>query len=140
METLKLNWDGSIPQNFTGIVERFDGTKIWYKEGKCHREDGPALLHPNRVYHWFKEGNHHRIDGPAIEYANGSTEWWIDDFCYYVDNGNDDFNISKFVFMGKEIGMYNLTWLKFFTEEGIEEFPLIPGMKKVKNLVNLYNL
>ena len=33
---------------------RPNGTKAWYLNGKCHREDGPA-----------------------IEWANGDKEWWL---------------------------------------------------------------
>jgi len=35
-------------------IERADGTKEWYLNGKLHR-----------------------IDGPAIERANGDKEWWL---------------------------------------------------------------
>jgi len=31
-----------IPENFTGIVE-YGGYRYWFRYGRCHREDGPAV-------------------------------------------------------------------------------------------------
>lgn len=33
----------SIPNNFTGIIEYYNGDKEWHINGKCHRLDGPAV-------------------------------------------------------------------------------------------------
>ena len=52
------------------------GNKYWYKDGKHHREDGPAIEFANGDKAWYKEGLHHREDGPAIDSINGS-KWWI---------------------------------------------------------------
>lgn len=36
--------DVRLPENYTGTVEDYQGnTKIWYSNGKIHREDGPAV-------------------------------------------------------------------------------------------------
>ena len=53
-----------------------NGNKYWYKEGRYHREDGPAIEFPNGGKYWYKEGKLHREDGPAIEYFNGDKEWY----------------------------------------------------------------
>ena len=37
----------------------------WYKKGKCHREDGPAIEYASGRKYWYKEGIRHREDGPA---------------------------------------------------------------------------
>ena len=37
-----------------------NGDKIWYKEGKCHRVDGPACEFANGTKYWYKEGQFHR--------------------------------------------------------------------------------
>ena len=37
--------------------------------------------------------------------------------------------INSSFYLGKERGRYNLEWLKFLTEEGVKEFPIIPGME-----------
>ncbi len=34
-----------------------DGTQEWYKNGKRHREDGPAYIGENGTQHWWLNGN-----------------------------------------------------------------------------------
>jgi hypothetical protein len=121
----------SIPEIFTGIVEWWDGAKKWYKEGKLHRLDGPAVEYSNGRKYWYKEGKRHREDGPAIEYSNGTREWWIYDIEYTLYYFNLLYKNS--IYLGKERGRYNLEWLKFLTENEIQEFPIIPGMKEYKD-------
>lgn len=95
-----------IPENYTGIV--------YYTN--------------TRSRYWYKEGRAHRIDGPAVEYKNRERYWWVDGVYYFgiilcsiIDSS---------IFLGIEKGKYDLYWLKFLTEnEGIQEFPIIPGME-----------
>jgi hypothetical protein len=171
-----------IPVNFTGIVEFPDGTKKWYKEGKYHREDGPAVEFLDGSKEWYREGKHHRLDGPAIEHKDG-TKYWYKEGKYHREDGpaiefrdgtkfwhkegkfhrldgpaiecseerkewyieNDIYSpkklselINSCFYLGKEKGQYNLEWLKFLTEEGIKEFPIIPGMKEYKDFENVF--
>ena len=65
-----------IPENFTGIVE-YGGDKYWYRNGKCHREDGPAVEYANGTKFWYRNSELHREDGPAIECANGDKFWYL---------------------------------------------------------------
>lgn len=82
MKTIKVNNWKDIPKNFTGIVEFSDGDKFWYKEGKLHRDDGPAVEWTNGDEEWYKEGKLHREDGPAGEYQSGVKEWWLEgEYC-----------------------------------------------------------
>ncbi len=104
-ETLKLKIDELPPENFTGIVEYPLGTKIWYREGKRHR-----------------------IDGPAFEKYNGANEFWINSAQYHILTLERYY--KKYIFLGKEKGRYDLYWLKFLTETKIEEFPYIKGMEE----------
>ena len=53
------------------------GTKEWYKNGKHHREGGPAVEFSCGDKWWCKDGEFHREDGPAIEKANGGKEYWL---------------------------------------------------------------
>jgi len=53
-----------------------DGSRMWFLNGKRHREDGPAVEHPDGYKEWRFNGKVHREDGPAIEYDNGKKEWW----------------------------------------------------------------
>lgn len=54
-----------------------DGTVSWYDGDMLHRDDGPAVIHPNGDKHWWYEDLPHRVDGPADEYANGDQMWFI---------------------------------------------------------------
>ncbi len=104
METIKLKGNECIPRNYTGIAEYESGIKYWYKDG-----------------------NFHRIDGPACEYRNRDKYWYIDDFMYHPFTLNQ--LIENTLFLKIEKGKYDLDWLKFLTERGIQEFPIIPGMR-----------
>jgi len=56
MKTIKLeNWD-DIPQGYTGIIEWQYGSKGWYKNGKLHREDGPAWTRVSGFNEWWLDG------------------------------------------------------------------------------------
>jgi len=119
--------EGKFHREDGPAVECRNGDKFWYKEGKLHRENGPAREFTNGDKEWYKKGNHHREDGPAVEYTTGEKEWWIENREYNI--GYLNFLYKEKIFLGKERGQYNLEWLKFLTEEGIKEFPIMPGMK-----------
>ena len=53
------------------------GSKSWYLNGKCHREDGPALEGVNGYTAWFLNGELHREDGPAVEWGDGTKDWYL---------------------------------------------------------------
>jgi hypothetical protein len=55
------------------------GNKIWCKDGKLHREEGPAVEEKNGRKVWLINDKLHREDGPAIEYADGVLCWYLDD-------------------------------------------------------------
>ena len=59
-----------------------NGTQKWYRNGKCHREDGPAVIYPNGTQLWFLNGARHREDGPAVIYSNGNQYWYLNDKIY----------------------------------------------------------
>ena len=58
-----------------------NGDKHWHLNGKCHREDGPAIEWADGSKHWHLNGELHREDGPAVEWADGSKYWYL--------NGNE---------------------------------------------------
>jgi hypothetical protein len=58
-------------------IEHSDGTKFWYLNGKRHREDGPAVEGSDGVKHWYLNWERHREDGPAIEYPDGTKYWYL---------------------------------------------------------------
>lgn len=53
---------------------------IYYKNGKIHREDGPAIEWSDGSQYWYFEGNLHRKNKPAVIQMAGLCEWW--------ENGN----------------------------------------------------
>ena len=59
-----------------------NGTKTWYKNGKLHREDGPAIICHDGQKEWYKAGKRHREDGPAVEFFSGGKQWWVNDKRY----------------------------------------------------------
>jgi hypothetical protein len=56
-----------------------DGAQFWYKEGELHREDGPAVDLPEGYKEWCIEGKTHRVDGPAIMDHDGTKKWFLND-------------------------------------------------------------
>jgi len=136
MKTIKINYGESIPTNFTGIAEYPDGNKYWYKEGKLHSEDGPAIIYPDGRKYWYKEGELHRLDGPAVEYPNGYKEWWIENREYAIYYLN--LLYKEKIYIEKQKGQYGLEWLRFLTENGIEEFPVISGMKEYEDFKKVF--
>jgi hypothetical protein len=77
--------DGSIEwRNKEGKYHREDGparewpaqgAKAWYRNGKLHRDDGPAMEGPLGKS-WHRNGKRHREEGPAVEHADGRKEWY----------------------------------------------------------------
>jgi len=59
-------------------IVTFDGTKLWYKYGKRHRDnDLPAIIYDNGLQFWFKNGKLHRDnDSPSLIHPNGTQEWY----------------------------------------------------------------
>jgi hypothetical protein len=160
MNIIKIDFNNSIPKKFTGIAEYPnktkiwfkegkihredgpasecpDGTRFWYKEGKLHREDGPAREYPDGRKIWHKKGKQHRKDGPAVEYPDGRKKWWIEGNHYSSEILSELINSS--IYLGKEKGLHDLEWLRFLTEEGIEEFPIILGMEEYKDFKKIFN-
>ena len=63
--------------DFTGCLIDKDNDVFWYKNGKRHRTDGPAIECANGDKWWYKNGEYHRENGPAIECATGSKRWYL---------------------------------------------------------------
>jgi hypothetical protein len=82
MNTLKVNHWLDAPKNYTGIVESINGSKLWYFNGKRHREDGPAAEYSDGGKAWHLNDKLHRVDGPAIEGINGYKAWYLNDINY----------------------------------------------------------
>ena len=55
-----------------------NGNQYWFKDGKRHREDGPAIIYANGDQYWYRNGKRHREDGPAGIDADGDQYWYRD--------------------------------------------------------------
>ena len=56
------------------------GNKFYYKDRAMtirHREDRPAIERRNGYKAWWIDGKRHREDGPAIEYSWGGRSWYL---------------------------------------------------------------
>jgi len=58
--------------------ERGDYYQAWYMQGVLHREDGPAIENTrDHCFAWYRHGVLHRTDGPAVTFC-GDEQWWVD--------------------------------------------------------------
>ncbi len=70
--------DGKLHREHGPAVEWADGDIEWYNNNQLHREDGPAIERGSGCKLWYKNGQRHRLDGPAVEYPDGRKFWLID--------------------------------------------------------------
>jgi len=128
LKTITLNNSEGVPKNYTGIIKWETARISFYKNGKLHREGGPAIIYTTALRYWYKEGKIHRLDGPAIKYSNKEYDWWIEGENFNTRHFR--FLCEKAIFLRKERGKYGFEWFNFLTEERIIEFPIMPGMGK----------
>jgi hypothetical protein len=122
MKTIKVKGSNEIPKNFTGIVIQQKKGKFWFKEGKYHREDGPAIELINGEKYWYKNGLYHREDGPAVEWR-GEYKFWYLEGIYF-----NEINLNNHVILNHFQGEYGLMWYKLLDKDRIFEYPDIPGL------------
>jgi len=80
MKPIKVeSWKEYIDKHpeVTGCLIDNEGHRAYFKNGKCHREDGPASIYANGDKYWYLNGKCHRTDGPAVEFADGIKRWWL---------------------------------------------------------------
>lgn len=66
---------GKLHRDDGPAVERKNGDSVWYKNGKIHRDGKPAVENADGTEKWYCEGQLHRDGGPSITYSNGNKEW-----------------------------------------------------------------
>jgi hypothetical protein len=69
----------------------------WYKNGKLHRDGGPAVCQDGGKF-WYKNGKRHREDGPAIEWASGNKEWYVNGMLHRTDGPATEYNTGHIGF------------------------------------------
>ena len=99
MKEIKVKNESEIPKNFTGIIEFPNVYKMYLKEGKEHRENGPA-----------------------VEWWDGHKEWYLESRRYFQLNLND------YAILDFYQGPHNLMWYKLLGKNKIFEYPDIPGL------------
>jgi len=72
-------------QRITGILTWSTGTRRWYRDGKYHRDDGPAVENANGDLEWIIDGVRHREGGPAMTTTSGQESWWANGKLHRVD-------------------------------------------------------
>ncbi len=108
MNTTKIETRFDIPSNYTGITELPSGTKVWYKNGLLHREDGPSFI-----------------------YYNGDKEWWLAGKYIWDSAWNKLYLRTKIVCSKEQYREYPaLRILTYIDEDGIKEQIIIPGMEE----------
>ena len=127
MKTIRLHHHKNAPIDFIGIVEWFNEENItiekrFLKEGKIHREDGPACEHISGRKEWWIEGKLHREDGPALEYSNWDGRFYLEGKRY------KQINLKDYVVLDCYNGKYDLMWYKLLGEDKIIDYPDIPGL------------
>ena len=55
------------------VVSHVDGTQLWYREGKLHREDGPAVVFLDGRQEWWREDTKIKETYAATKSANFNT-------------------------------------------------------------------
>ena len=103
----KLIWakyyyiDGKCHREDGPAVEISNGNKYYCINDLFHREDGPAIEMSNKALYYI-EGKLHRKDGPAIEYFNGDEFYYIEGKLHREDGPAVDYYRGR-----KEYYKYN---------------------------------
>ena len=80
--------DGKLHRDDGPAIESINGYKEYFKDGVTHRDDGPAVIWQDGGKQWIVDGKRHRLDGPAVIWAWDEFEWWIND----VEMTEEEFN------------------------------------------------
>jgi hypothetical protein len=149
MQTIKIKTYSEVPKSYTGVAEYnnvlknwyfngkiydnghveelTNGTRQWFLNGQCHREDGPAIEWPDGSSKWFLNDKLHREDGPAVEYATGYKVWCLNGkllFCLELES-------QPFILLEEFVDEKGKRKIKVLTQNGIEIWPVLPGLREL---------
>lgn len=69
------NYPQEWVEELLGITVNFE--IVYCNElGQAHRVDGPTVERVDGSKEWFLNGKLHREDGPAVTHSDGHKEWW----------------------------------------------------------------
>ena len=108
MKTIKVRLYNEIPRKFTGIVDWENGDKEWFKNGKWHREDGPAYIRNDGFKFWCLDGK-------------------------YIWNSNKKLDLTNQIVLSKaQYPYYSLIQIWKILDKGrVYERIIIPGMEEL---------
>ena len=72
-----------LPGEIVDLIYETMGVRAWWRDGKRHGDDGPAVVKadgtaielPDGTKIWYRDGKRHRDDGPAVVLPNGTMKW-----------------------------------------------------------------
>lgn len=99
----------------------------WYKDGKLHREDGPAVIWDSGHKEWYQNGVLHREDGPAFEGKNGTQSWYLKGV-QYTEEEFKNWDKRNLISNWK----LDISWLNSYIELDSETQKLIADLKQSK--------
>jgi len=107
MNTIKAKDWSEVPQDYVGIIEWSSGIKGSYKNGKLHKEDGPAYIG-----------------------KNGYKEWNLNGIYIWTSTSKLDL-INQIILSKQQHPKYPLVQVwKILGPNGLYEFVVIPGMEE----------
>jgi hypothetical protein len=68
---------------------------MWYKHGKLHRENGPAIVWPDGSMMWYQNNLWHNTNGPAMIWFDGTKDYYLNGGQYTKEQWK--LNRSKFM-------------------------------------------
>lgn len=77
LDVIKVKSYYEISPTFTGIALYPNGTKTYFRNGKFHRKNGPAMETPEGHRMYYFNGEPHREDGPAMELVDGTKYYYL---------------------------------------------------------------
>ena len=67
---------GRVHKLPNGMYQLPGNSKVYLRDGRKHRENGPAEVRKDGYEAYFWMGLRHRLNGPAVIYPNGIKEYW----------------------------------------------------------------
>ena len=69
----------ALIEALSGSVETTATGAVIYRnaDGRPHRINGPAIIHPSGAEFWYQNGLLHRTDGAAIMFSGGVCNWYL---------------------------------------------------------------
>ena len=91
-EMITISGDKINSVNDMPAVVYKNGTKMWYEDGKIHRDnDLPAIIYSNGDQEWWRKGQRHRDFGPAVIYGDNHY-WYMNGFLTESEGLFKEFN------------------------------------------------